>query len=293
MSRRPVPARMSALDAIRRPESVGDRRCWPCTAVNVALVAGACLAVAALAGPLAALPVGAVGLAAVYLRGYVVPYTPRFAPRLVAAVPGAERLFEGAHGPTATATADGGPDRAEPGSLAGGDEVDPERLLEALLAADVLASTEAGLTPTPAFREEWEEAIADLRGRDPAGLAAAVEAVAPVREATAIEGDDRCWIALDPSDGGTIEDWLPRPVAIGSAAAARALASRVEDAPTRLAAADALLAFREACPACGTALVESTTVACCGGNVDTRSEPDDVLLCPACDVPLARFDGAA
>jgi hypothetical protein len=54
--------------------------------VNVVLVVGAALAVAR-RRRLAALPVLLAGAVVVYLRGYVVPGTPRFAPRLVAALP--------------------------------------------------------------------------------------------------------------------------------------------------------------------------------------------------------------
>jgi hypothetical protein len=54
--------------------------------VNVVLVLGAAVAVAR-RRRLAALPVLLVGTALVYIRGYVVPGTPWFAPRLVAALP--------------------------------------------------------------------------------------------------------------------------------------------------------------------------------------------------------------
>ena len=74
------------VDTVRRPEHTGERRCWPCTAVNAVLVLGAAVAVAR-RRRLAALPVLLAGTAAVYLRGYVVPGTPRFAPRLVDALP--------------------------------------------------------------------------------------------------------------------------------------------------------------------------------------------------------------
>jgi len=73
-------------DIVRRPEHTGERRCWPCTVVNVVLVVGAALAVAR-RRRLAALPVLLIGTALVYLRGYVLPGTPWFAPRLVAALP--------------------------------------------------------------------------------------------------------------------------------------------------------------------------------------------------------------
>ncbi len=119
-------------DIIRRPEHTGERRCWPCTVVNVVLVLGAAVAVAR-RRRLAALPVLLVGAALVYLRGYVVPGTPWFAPRLVAAlplpydpfehdVPGREQPREALYGseplaePGADAATNGAEDRATGGA---------------------------------------------------------------------------------------------------------------------------------------------------------------------------------
>jgi hypothetical protein len=80
------PSPLELVEDLRRPEHTGERRCWPCTVVNVVLVLGAAVAVAR-RRRLAALPVVLVGTTLVYLRGYVVPGTPWFAPRLVAALP--------------------------------------------------------------------------------------------------------------------------------------------------------------------------------------------------------------
>jgi hypothetical protein len=80
-------------DIVRRPEHTGERRCWPCTVVNVVLVLVAAVAVAR-RRRLAALPVILVGTVLIYLRGYIVPGTPWFAPRLVAVLPFPYDLFE-------------------------------------------------------------------------------------------------------------------------------------------------------------------------------------------------------
>lgn len=129
----------SLVDGVRRPEHTGERRCWPCTVVNVVLVVGTALAVAR-RRRLAALPVLLVGAAIVYLRGYVLPGTPWFAPRLVAAlplpydpfdhgVPGTEPPRGTFHGPGAdagTSSADAGTDSPEGG--AAGPASDPRNL---------------------------------------------------------------------------------------------------------------------------------------------------------------------
>ncbi|ELZ41133.1 hypothetical protein C471_06548 [Halorubrum saccharovorum DSM 1137] len=75
-----------AVEALADPEHTGENRCLPCTLVNalgVAVVAGLLSRRRRSLGLLAA----ALGGAAIWLRGYVVPGTPRFAPRLVAPLP--------------------------------------------------------------------------------------------------------------------------------------------------------------------------------------------------------------
>ena len=74
------------LDRVRQPAYTGGNRCWPCTALNLAIVAvlaGALLPV----DRLLALLVVVAGTLAVYVRGYLLPGTPRFAPRLVEPLP--------------------------------------------------------------------------------------------------------------------------------------------------------------------------------------------------------------
>ena len=73
--------------AVRRPEYTGERRCWPCTVLNSTILAVVCGLLAVTHRRVSALGVGVVGTAAIVLRGYVVPYTPRFAPRLVGWLP--------------------------------------------------------------------------------------------------------------------------------------------------------------------------------------------------------------
>jgi hypothetical protein len=68
------------LERLRQPEYTGENRCTPCTAVNVVIAAVA----SALLG-VVSVPVGAaaftVGVLAIYLRGYLVPYTPTITKR--------------------------------------------------------------------------------------------------------------------------------------------------------------------------------------------------------------------
>ena len=76
----------AALGSIADPEHTGENRCLPCTLVNAVGVAVAAALLSRRRRSLGLL-VAAVGAAAVWLRGYVVPGTPRFAPRLVEPLP--------------------------------------------------------------------------------------------------------------------------------------------------------------------------------------------------------------
>jgi len=84
--RSPADSLRNAVDAVADPEHTGENRCLPCTALNalgVAVAAGLLSRRRRSLGLLAAV----LGGAAIWLRGYVVPGTPRFAPRLVDPLP--------------------------------------------------------------------------------------------------------------------------------------------------------------------------------------------------------------
>ena len=70
----------SLLDRWRDPAYTGANRCRPCTVVNLC-IAVAISAAVALVAPLLALPVLALSLLVVYLRGYLVPGTPTLTAR--------------------------------------------------------------------------------------------------------------------------------------------------------------------------------------------------------------------
>lgn len=63
------------LDRLRQPEHTGENRCQPCTVVNV-VIAAAVAGVLALVAVEAGVVVFALSVLVIYLRGYLVPYTP-------------------------------------------------------------------------------------------------------------------------------------------------------------------------------------------------------------------------
>lgn len=262
---------MSTLDAIRRPAYTGDDRCWPCTVVNAVIVLVAAVVIAALSGPLALVVLGG-GAALIYLRGYVVPGTPSFAPRLVAAA-GLAPYFE-------HVAADDTPDRRSD-DLA--ENVDPERMLGAMFEAGVMTEGDDGdLYLSDAFETAWREEMATLREVDDDALAAATAEVVPFDGVGQIKYDG---VSVEGDDGVV---WL-RPVhAIADVAAVRAMARVGVPDSVRAPGASPLRLFLPACPACGGA-VEQTTVTdgCCGGTMSVTDTPNRrVLACEDCGVEV-------
>ncbi|WP_435195108.1 hypothetical protein [Natronomonas sp. EA1] len=298
---------MSLLDDLRRPEHTGDRRCWPCTVVNVALVALAAIVTGRKRKGLGLL-VGVVGLALVALRGYVVPGTPTIAPKLVAASPLPDAWFHDeppAAGITQGPAVDRGgepdetpateetpddasedretPDPEQAGGLADEDAPDGEELLGVLVEAGVVTVEGEALELAPAFAEAWEARMDELAAQDIEALADAVREVAHAAKVTAFSNEEGAWvICADGSDTFEGETWLTRPVAIAEAAAVDALSEWLDDPALRRAAAGPLRMFLVDCPDCGTELVEATTASCCGGYTRTSEVPEDVLSCPEC-----------
>lgn len=256
------------LAALYRPEYTGERRCWPCTVLNAGLLALACTFVA-FVSPAAAVAAGVVGAVAITYRGYLVPYTPRFAPHLVAALPGEF------YPPAAPETSD---------SLSAGSN--GELVVATLVESGVVIPDGDTLHLSREFREYWREEMASLRA-DTETLTETAVAVAPTAsesELVDVAGDE--WVVLtDHSDSIAGERWLSRPVAIAETAAVSALAN---DLPSEcVAAARPLRMFLERCPVCEGVVEETTAAACCGGP--GPSGPDEVLACPSCETRLFTF----
>jgi hypothetical protein len=280
---------------LRRPEYTGENRCWPCTVVNAVVV----VVVSGLVG-LVSPPVGLVlfivGAALVALRGYVVPYTPRFAPRVVAALPHAERLFGGDH----AHRADGGR-RSE--SLTG-DDVDGDALIRRLAEAGVITADETGdLFLSDEVRRTWNAGMERLRDVSDDELAESTASAAPFPASGRMEGD---WVVVTrEADGGDAEKadateetmagdagdevWLSRAHAVADTAAVAAMGDRVD----RLTAAQAATPFRlflDQCPVCGGDVEETVARECCGGTVGVYDSPETpILACTDCGEPLYEF----
>ncbi|MFC6952675.1 hypothetical protein [Halorubellus litoreus] len=281
---------MTTFDALRDARYTGEARCWPCTAVNVVVVAAVVLALALVDRVALAAAVAVVGALAVWLRGYVVPFTPRFAPRLVAAVPGGERLFDHGNAPGRDReTADDAPAGTAGDANLAPRDVDAEATLGALVDAGVVVPAGEDLQLDDAFREAWTVRIRDRRD-DPVEAVASDVADALADATVSVEDEDvgrGPYVVVSRGDGPSLGDaWLTRPVAVAELAAVEALADHDLDRATRVAAAGPLRLFLDECPACGGDVVETTTVECCGGTAGAGASPDHVLACSDCDSRL-------
>jgi hypothetical protein len=276
------------LSRLRRPEYTGARRCWSCTVVNAAILGVVAIALGFVVAPVAGVAVAVAGAATIWLRGYLVPGTPAVAPRLVAAVPGGERVF--GKSPPAGRTGSLGASAGTP---------DGEQLLGVLVEAGVVDVDGEQVLLGSAFEAAWDDRMASLSSLSTDDLAGEVEDAltdvvrdeSTVPDVRVVRDDDagKAWVVLSTGERVVDETWVPRPVAIAETAALRQLAGSVDDSPIRRAGATSLRMFIEECPDCGTTVEESTAVSCCGGYYG-EGVPEETLVCPACDVRLFTFD---
>ncbi|OYR39838.1 hypothetical protein [Halorubrum sp. Eb13] len=279
--------RLGRLARLRRPEYTGENRCLPCTAVNVAVAVAVAAALAVVGRPgLAALALAA-SLAAIWLRGYLVPGTPeltkRYLPERVL------RLF--------------GKGRA----AAPPTDVDAESYL---LSTEVLVETPDGadLAFAPWFASTWRAALDGMH----IDASAAAEAGAEGDDARSDSDVDADLAALaslaDVDDdslsldwrGGTafafvgderLGHWESSAAFLADVAADRVLTDRLDDwtalpLATRSGVLGALRLFVEECPACeGHVDLEERVVQSCCTSYDVIAG-----RCAACNARLFELD---
>lgn len=255
---------MSIRSFVRRardPVYTGPNRCWPCTVANVVLVTLGAVTVG-VARPVAGVAVAALGLATVWLRGYVVPGTPTLTRRYL---PASVRAWFGK-------AATGSPPAA-------GDPTDR------LTALGVLEADDRELTP--AFRDPWTDTAGALAGDDWAVRQAAGEVLSVPPGDIAVE-DDADGVTLSVA-GAWVGQWPSRTAVVADLATELTLSGSGWDGidrPERADLAARIRAVAENCPVCDgrTRVSEDTVASCCG--------PTEVVAvtCPNCSSRLAEFD---
>jgi hypothetical protein len=266
----------SVVQSLKQPEYVGPNRCTPCTIANsvIAALGSAGLAVGLVVGGLTApvaAAVGAVALgvsaAAIYLRGYLVPYTPtltkRYFPEWVLAK--FDKL------PAESGSADSDPAPA----------VDPEQVLLQVGAVEPCVH-EDDLCLTEEFRTAWQAGMdrtdADVDAADIGRVLGLDGDTALTRHGTGM---------LFRVDGREAGKWESNAALVADVAAASLLADRY-DGWADLGPADrsrllrGLRIFTESCPLCGGAieLGQHTVESCC------RSYDVVAVSCDDCESRL-------
>lgn len=261
---------MNVLGALRNSSHTGENRCVPCTVVNFVLLWIGVNVIAMLRRPIVAVAVFLVGVVTIWLRGYLVPYTPTFAPKIVASTPLPTTWFH---------------DTSTEGSLSP-ETVDAETLITDLADAGVIAADEERLFLDSSFEDRWRDEMDRLASLPRSSLADSLNSLPTVDSATAFE-DGGEWIAT----GGQTA-LIPRHVAVAELAAVRALEADVEDETARIAASKPLRQFLQDCPVCATGFERSTEVSCCGGHTNPRETPRETLVCPSCEQRFLTLPGA-
>lgn len=265
---------MSTFAGLRRQEFTGSNRCWPCTALNVAILA-LVVGVLALFRPISAAVVAAAGIAVIWLRGYLVPYAPQFAPKLAARLPG--NVFD--HSTRADSLEDV---REGP--------ADGEAVLEALVAAGVVTVDGVQLGLRDGVADAWRARMSALADSPDALVEAAQQDVAGIETARIEALDDETYLVVT---GGSTA-WLPEAVAVAEVGAVQTLAETDLPAARQELAAHALCAFLDTCPVCGDDVVEGTADDCCGHTVpDPSYDPPTVLACERCEVAFYTLEQPA
>ena len=275
---------MEVLETLSDESYTGANRCWPCTVLNLGLVGLLALFLRARKRSLLSLLVAVVGVAVVYLRGYLVPYTPEFAPRLVAISPVPNEWFHGesAHdAATQEAMA-----HEERDSLAEDVELDGETILRELSAAGVIEREGERLFPEATVDTAWHDRMDELAAESLDSLSTTLQASLERVGHAEPYVDDAEWVVL----GSEHKQLLPRPVVVAELAAYEVLGERLDDERLRIAGAEAFRMFLDSCPVCGSELVESSSVSCCGGHLGPRQDPDETLVCPTCEQRLYTFE---
>lgn len=299
----------SALQRFRQPEYTGENRCLPCTATNVVIDAALSVAV----GFAWAVAIGAyawlagafvftAGLAAIWLRGYLVPGTPELTkryfpdwllrkfekdPPLATARRGTTEVRDGTDGLTPGRTDEETTAEADSDEPESQHEIDPEVLL---LEAGVVAPCETvdDLCLTDGFQSGWHDQMDAVRDEADQRDELAHELDL---DTSSIEFEDYggAFIALDEDDA-PIGQWESRAALVADLAAARELSDWIDDwadleMSPRSQVITGLRIFLETCPECGgdVSAGMETVESCC------RSHDVVAANCNGCDARLLEI----
>lgn len=259
------------VGTLRVPAHTGPNRCYPCTALNLLLVGAAALVVSSYVAA-AGVALTVLGAASVWLRGYVVPGTPRITRRLFP-----ERVL---------AWFDKRPAEREAETVSAAlpfDATDPTALL---VEVGVLDDTDQP-SLAPAFRSSWTATAASLSASPEAVRSAVAEALAVSAESVDISSAEPSVVVT--VDGDWVGQWPSRTALVADLATERTLADTdwpELDQVRRASLAARIRAVAARCPVCdGATRVSTETVESCCRETDVVA-----VACPACEARLAEFE---
>lgn len=269
----------SPLDAIRRPEYTGENRCMACTLLNVvlAIVLGGLLALVA---PGIGVAVFVVALASIYLRGYLVPGTPRLTKRylpdrVLAAFDGHEPVDSGDESFETLAELEREREQS----------VDPEAFL-----LDVGAIEPCEDDTDVCLTDGFATAVRERLLEDP-GLETLSKTMAELfeTERAAVTHLDRSYPAFEV--GSRVRKWPSEAALMLDLAIHEALADRTEEWETvpkeqRIRMLQSLRSFHETCPLCGGELAfeEEIVESCCTSHAVVA------FGCTDCEARILELD---
>jgi hypothetical protein len=248
------------LERLRQPEYTGENRCTPCTVANLCITAIVAAVLSIVAVPLG-VGFAVLGVASIWLRGYLVPKTPeltkRYFPEWLLA------KFDKQPMPEA--------DPVPP------EEFDPETVL---LEAGVVEPCEIGddLCLTDGFEADWRGWMGELA--DEKRLRAELADQLDVDGDVSFDSYGDAYIAREGDSH--IGQWESRAALLADLAAAKELPERVDGWPAlnprrRSQLLGGLRVFVEVCPACGGAVTTDTEVveSCCRSTTVVGVACDD------------------
>lgn len=261
---------MELFDRLRQPEYTGEKRCIPCTSVNITLAAVGSTLLAKLTSRRLGTTAFGASLGIIYLRGYLVPGTPTITKRHLP-----EWILRGFNKDVNSILDD---------TI----EIDPERVL---LNAGAVKHCEEGtdLCLTDDFRKAWLEQIqtvdTDHLDEDSLALTLGVS----TRDNILIDKQSDAFVAY--TDNSIISQWGSRAAAIADVAAAAEIKKRIPDWSTLTPAETArvlmsLRIFIEQCPDCGGPVrVDKDIVESCCRSYDVVASS-----CQKCDSRLFEIE---
>ena len=244
---------------------------YPCTAVNIAIAAGASV-LAAVASTVLGAGVFVLSLGTIYLRGYLVPGTPTLTKRYFP-----ERVLRWFDRDTTTPVADETV------------EIDPERvLLNARAVEPCREGTDLCLTAD--FQQAWRESIHTARTYDLGEdhLAGALD-ISTTDDQITVDQHGEAFVAH--TDDAVVGQWSSQAATVADVAAATELNERLSDwqilAPAEIARVlMSLRVFVEQCPDCdGPVQMEQEVVESCCRSYDVIAS-----TCQDCDARLFEME---